>query len=207
MPAKRKAKDIATPTRPPASRARSARTSKAAPATDGNDSESPPPRPVKKPRGAASRAAKQNGGEDDDFGDYGRWVHHLSAILLRLPLTHIKRGSSKPATIEQHLMDQNKKSKAFIQSFKEQVAQGREQAEEALARLKQDLSVSPLPTSFPRKPITNQPPTTQHQTPHPRQRHRHPLRHLHHPAYRSRRATPLHKGQPPLLADPAPPAP
>ncbi len=55
-------------------------------------------------------------------------------------------------------MDQNKKSKAFIQSFKEQVAQGRQQAEETLARLKQDLSVSPLTASthLPPKPITNQ---------------------------------------------------
>jgi hypothetical protein len=51
----------------------------------------------------------------------------------------MRRTSSKPATIEQHLMDQNKKSKAFIQGFKEQVAQARERVHGTLARLKQDL--------------------------------------------------------------------
>jgi hypothetical protein len=56
------------------------------------------------------------------------------------------RGSSKPATIEQHLMDQNKKSKEFIQGFKEQVAQGRAHAHSALAKLKQDLYVLYLTT-------------------------------------------------------------
>jgi hypothetical protein len=43
-------------------------------------------------------------------------------------------------------MDQNKKSKAFIQGFKDRVAEGRERAEETIARLKEDLSAFP-PTS------------------------------------------------------------
>jgi hypothetical protein len=36
-------------------------------------------------------------------------------------------------------MDQNKKSKEFIQHFKEQVTQGRETFHDTLARLQQDL--------------------------------------------------------------------
>ncbi|EAQ86602.1 hypothetical protein CHGG_07855 [Chaetomium globosum CBS 148.51] len=52
------------------------------------------------------------------------------------------RKRSSP-TIEQHLMDQNKKSKEFIQGFKEQVAQGRAQTEATLSRLKQDLAKPP----------------------------------------------------------------
>jgi hypothetical protein len=60
----------------------------------------------------------------------------------------MRRTSSKPATIEQHLMDQNKKSKAFIQGFKEQVAEARERAHETLARLKQGLCVIRPPLSY-----------------------------------------------------------
>ncbi|KAK4154286.1 hypothetical protein C8A00DRAFT_32963 [Chaetomidium leptoderma] len=125
MPPKRKVKDTASPIRPSASRSRSTRTSKASPATDANESDALPARPTKRARGAASKATGQNDDLDDDFGGYGR-------------------GSSKPATIEQHLMDQNKKSKEFIQSFKEQVVQGRQRVHEKLARLKQDLYLPSL---------------------------------------------------------------
>ncbi|KAK4101544.1 hypothetical protein N658DRAFT_516031 [Parathielavia hyrcaniae] len=47
---------------------------------------------------------------------------------------------ARQATIEQHLMDQNKKSKAFLQGFKDQVAQARDQLHETLAGLKRDLA-------------------------------------------------------------------
>ncbi|KAK4038124.1 6d24efdd-47e8-48fc-a4f6-c9a3cf6d6fdb [Parachaetomium inaequale] len=124
MPPKRKAKDAASPTRQPGPRARSTRISKASPATDGNESDALPARPGKRARKTTSRPAKQDDDLDDDFGGYGG------------------RGSSKPATIEQHLMEQNKKSKEFIQGFKEQVAQGRAHAHSALAKLKQDLAKS-----------------------------------------------------------------
>jgi hypothetical protein len=57
---------------------------------------------------------------------------------LRIRLTHTK-SSSRPTTIEQHLMDLNKKSKEFILDFKEQVAQGRAQAQATLSIFGQDL--------------------------------------------------------------------
>ncbi|KAK3901136.1 6d24efdd-47e8-48fc-a4f6-c9a3cf6d6fdb [Staphylotrichum tortipilum] len=128
MPPKRKAKDTASPSKPPASRARSARASKPSPATDVNESEALPARPAKRARRTASKAAHQDEDSDDDFEGYGR-------------------RASKPATIEQHLMEQSTKSKEFIRDFKDQVAQGREQAEETLARLKQDLINPPTPTA------------------------------------------------------------
>ncbi|KAH6850874.1 hypothetical protein B0I37DRAFT_414249 [Chaetomium sp. MPI-CAGE-AT-0009] len=124
MPPKRKVKDAAaSPTRQPASRRRSTRTSKTSPATDGDESDALSPRPSKRSRGASSRIAKQDDG-DDGLDNYGR-------------------SSSRPATIEQHLMDQNKKSKEFIQGFKEQVVQGRTQAQATLSRLKQNLAKPP----------------------------------------------------------------
>ncbi|AEO61691.1 hypothetical protein MYCTH_2121463 [Thermothelomyces thermophilus ATCC 42464] len=45
-----------------------------------------------------------------------------------------------PSTIEEHLMDQNDKSKEFIQGFKEQVAGVRQRTHNALAKLKQDFT-------------------------------------------------------------------
>ncbi|KAK4122730.1 hypothetical protein N657DRAFT_476016 [Parathielavia appendiculata] len=124
MPPKRKAKGSASPAR------RTGRTSKTSPATDEHESDTITAGPTKRAREASSRAAKQNAdSDDDDFGTYGR-------------------ASLKPATIEQHLMDQNKKSKAFIQGFKEQVAQARDQLHEILARLKQDLCVPRAPLSY-----------------------------------------------------------
>ncbi|KAL2159974.1 hypothetical protein VTH06DRAFT_1629 [Thermothelomyces fergusii] len=74
----------------------------------------------KRTRGAASRGTKRD--EDDE---------HVNPW---------SRASSKPATIEDHLMDQNHKSKEFIQGFKDQVAAGRERARNLLAKLKQDLA-------------------------------------------------------------------
>ncbi|KAK3304342.1 uncharacterized protein B0T15DRAFT_536226 [Chaetomium strumarium] len=118
MPPKRKSQDTVSPDRPSKSRARPSRASKTSPNTDGNDSEALPTRPAKKGRGTALRTTRQDDDRDDDFGDSAR---------------------SKPTTIEQHLMDQNKKSKEFIQHFKEQVTQGRETFQETVARLKQDL--------------------------------------------------------------------
>ncbi|KAK4234000.1 hypothetical protein C8A03DRAFT_19025 [Achaetomium macrosporum] len=120
MPPKRKARDAVSPDRPSKSLTRPSRASKASPDTDGNNSEDLPTRPAKKTRGTSSRTARQDDDLDDDFGHYAR-------------------SSSKPTTIEQHLMDQNKKSKEFIQNFKEQVTQGRETFHDTLARLKQDL--------------------------------------------------------------------
>ncbi|KAK3297610.1 uncharacterized protein B0H64DRAFT_392575 [Chaetomium fimeti] len=124
MPPKRKAKDAtASPTGQPASRRRSSRTSKTSPATDGDESDALSARPSKRSRGASSRTAKQDDG-GDGLGNYGG-------------------SSSGPATIEQHLMGQNKKSKEFIQGFKEQVAQGRAQTQATLSRLKQNLAKPP----------------------------------------------------------------
>ncbi|SPQ27575.1 6d24efdd-47e8-48fc-a4f6-c9a3cf6d6fdb [Thermothielavioides terrestris] len=120
MAPKRKTRDAATPDRAAVSRGRSKQVSKPSPASDGNESELLISRPAKRARGAAARAARREDNSDDDWGNYGR-------------------GSWKPTTIEQHLMDQNRKSKEFIQGFKEQVAQGRERALENLAKLKQDL--------------------------------------------------------------------
>ncbi|KAL2019103.1 hypothetical protein VTK56DRAFT_10054 [Thermocarpiscus australiensis] len=119
MPPKRKA---ASPNVPPVSRARSAKAAKASPATDGNDQESDflAPRPAKRARRAPSRAAKLGEDLDDDF-EYGG------------------SRASKPATVEQHLMEQSKKSKEFIQGFKEQVTRGRDRVHETLEKYKQDL--------------------------------------------------------------------
>lgn len=58
------------------------------------------------------------------------------------PLTVTAISGSKPAaTVEQHLMEQNRKSKEFIQGFKEQVVNGQDRLYETLAGLKRDLSV------------------------------------------------------------------
>ncbi|KAL2149392.1 hypothetical protein VTH82DRAFT_8043 [Thermothelomyces myriococcoides] len=54
----------------------------------------------------------------------------------------MRRASSQQATIEEHLMDQNNKSREFIQSFKDQVAGGRERTCSILAKLNQDLAQS-----------------------------------------------------------------
>ncbi|KAL2130758.1 hypothetical protein VTI74DRAFT_5976 [Chaetomium olivicolor] len=125
MPPKRKAKDSACTNATSASRARSARGPKTPAGSDGTDIDVLPTRPVKRTRGATSRATKQDDAlDEDDFGSYGR-------------------ASSKPATIEQHLMDQNKKSKEFIQGFKDHVAQGRDQVHDILAKLKQELTKPP----------------------------------------------------------------
>lgn len=111
------------------------------------------------------------------------------------------RASSKPATIEQHLMDQNKKSKEFIQGFKEQVVQGRERVQDTLARLKQDLYAYAAPVYSTFLDYAN---SYQHQPLKP-SRHRQPRRGL----YRSRdsRTNPLDQSQPTLRADAAAPAP
>lgn len=76
----------------------------------------------------------------------GRLINndHLTAtslVILVLITTTItpRNRTPKPATIEQHLMEQNGKSKEFIQSFKDQVAKGRDRAHETLSRSKQAL--------------------------------------------------------------------
>ncbi|KAL2185177.1 hypothetical protein L209DRAFT_756194 [Thermothelomyces heterothallicus CBS 203.75] len=120
MPPKRTAKDCAPRGRQALSRTRSARTSKTTPVTDANDSDALSMRPAKRARGAASRVTKRDE-DDDNLDNWGR-------------------ASSKPSTIEEHLMDQNDKSKEFIQGFKEQVAGVRERTHNALAKLKQDLT-------------------------------------------------------------------
>jgi hypothetical protein len=79
----------------------------------------------------------------------GRLPTNQLSRILDSQLMCTRSASSKPATIEQHLMDQNKKSKEFIQGFKEQVAEGRERVQETLAKLKQDLCApSPQPPSL-----------------------------------------------------------
>ncbi|KAK4132907.1 hypothetical protein BT67DRAFT_64683 [Trichocladium antarcticum] len=129
MPTKRKTKEVqaTSPKRPPP--ARSTRASKGSPATDGNEQDDfhVLPKPAKRARGAAARAAKADEDLDDDFEHVGPYPN---------------RRASKPATVEQHLMDQNKKSKEFIQSFREQVASRQDHLHETLAKFKQELAQS-----------------------------------------------------------------
>ncbi|GAB1313226.1 Ribosome assembly protein 3 [Madurella fahalii] len=135
MPPKRKSQGAASPYPLPATRTRSTRATKAPVGADGNDhySEVLPSKPVKRARKPPFPASRPDEDHDDEFGDSGR------------------SGAPKPATIEQHLMDQSRKSKDFIQSFKEQVTKGRDRAHETLSKSKQDLLLSapcsPSPSS------------------------------------------------------------
>ncbi|KAK4142953.1 6d24efdd-47e8-48fc-a4f6-c9a3cf6d6fdb [Dichotomopilus funicola] len=119
MPAKRKAGNSAPAARKTGPGAKSSRTTKTSLTSDDNESDVPPFKPAKRARGATSQAAKDDDDDDDDLG-YGR-------------------GPAKSTTIEQHLMDQNKKSKEFISAFKSQIAEGREQTQAALAKLRREL--------------------------------------------------------------------
>ncbi|KAK5660939.1 hypothetical protein OQA88_12313 [Cercophora sp. LCS_1] len=57
----------------------------------------------------------------------------------------------KPATIEQHLRDQNNKSKQFLQEFKDEVSEGSGKALVALIKSKEDLDrVRTVEQDFPR---------------------------------------------------------
>ncbi|KAL1843619.1 hypothetical protein VTJ49DRAFT_601 [Mycothermus thermophilus] len=132
MPPKRKdSNTAASPTRPSGSRTRGSRASQVSKSlleAGEDDNENITVRPAKRARGAAAKKAAQDGEWDDEFrvGEYpGRGAS----------------SSSKPATtIEQHLMEQNKKSKEFVQGFKEQVVKSRARVQAEMERLRHELT-------------------------------------------------------------------
>ncbi|KAK3320873.1 hypothetical protein B0T19DRAFT_430800 [Cercophora scortea] len=126
--ARKKKADDDPPYRPPSTRNRSSRPFKAPRAAAESNSE------IKATAGKARRTAKtavkkqpnrvgaaKDNSEDDEFGG---------------GLTNLKKPL---ATIEQHLLEQNRKSREFIQRYQEQVASDRSKVHEALAGLKQQL--------------------------------------------------------------------
>ncbi|KAK3683795.1 hypothetical protein B0T22DRAFT_261160 [Podospora appendiculata] len=129
MARKRKANDDA-PYRPPSSRKRVSKPSKAFQAAVESNPEIKSTAGKGKAKSTAETAVQkqrkgvgvaEDNSEDDGFRG-GR-------TNLKKPLT----------TVEQHLLEQNKKSRDFIQRYQEQVAGDRGKVHDALARFKQEL--------------------------------------------------------------------
>ncbi|KAK0626252.1 hypothetical protein B0T14DRAFT_97745 [Immersiella caudata] len=122
MPPKRKAKEIDTSNPNPRPRGRLPQNKKPSSTVADDDDDGfevvPKPPLPKRPRKVAPRAKQVGRNQDDGLGT-GR--------------------GQKPTTVEQHLMDQSAKSKEFIQSFREKVAEGQEKAHLALGQFKRDL--------------------------------------------------------------------
>ncbi|KAK0652188.1 hypothetical protein B0T16DRAFT_387495 [Cercophora newfieldiana] len=116
MPPKRKAKEVNSSLGGPASRAQKPQKAQTIPDDDDDDFEIRPKPPTKRPRKAQPRAKPTGRNQDDAVG-----------------------RPQMPTTVEQHLMDQNSKSKEFIQTFREEVTQGQEKAHKVLEQFKRNL--------------------------------------------------------------------